>query len=80
MQVRIIDSQPGGPAEAHDWEFDGPSIILRELIRRKVNREVEQFNRERPEVYHGLVQPEESEISAGGRQEDNRSSILRQLG
>lgn len=66
MQVRILDSRPGAAAVARDWDFDASRITLRELIRRRVTREVEQFNRDRPEVFEGLVQPEESEQILNG--------------
>ena len=66
MQVRILDSQPGASSVVNEWEFDRPRITLRELIRQRVTREVERFNRERPEVYQGLVQPEESERLLNG--------------
>jgi len=66
MQVRILDSRPGAATVAHEWDFDAPRITLRELIRQRVTREVEQFNRERPEIFEGLVQPEESEQILNG--------------
>ena len=66
MWVRILDSRPGCATVAHEWEFAGPRITLRELIHQRVNCEVEQFNRERPEVFRGLVQPEESEQILNG--------------
>lgn len=66
MQVRVLDSRPGTAAVAREWEFDGPRITLRELIRQRVTREVERYNRERPEVFEGLVQPDESEQILNG--------------
>jgi hypothetical protein len=66
MQVRILDSRPGAGAVAREWEFDSPRITLRELIRRRVADEVEQFNRDRPEIFEGLVQPDESEQILNG--------------
>jgi len=66
MLVRLLDSLPGCAAVAREWDFDAPRITVRELIRQRVSREVEQFNRERPEVFAGLVQPEESEQILNG--------------
>ncbi len=66
MHVRILDSRPGAGAVAREWDFDAARITLRELIRQRVCREVEQFNRERPEIFEGLVQPEESEQILNG--------------
>ena len=66
MQVRILDSRPGAAAVAREWSFDASRISLRDLIRHRVMREVERFNREQPEVFEGLVQPEESEQILNG--------------
>jgi hypothetical protein len=66
MQVRFLDSRPGTGAVARELEFDSPRITLRELIRRRVADEVEQFNRDRPEIFEGLVQPDESEQILNG--------------
>jgi len=66
MQVRILDTRPGAATVAREWDFPAARITLRELIRQRVTREVEQFNRERPEVFEGLVQPEESEQLLNG--------------
>jgi hypothetical protein len=66
MHVRIVDSQPGSRPEAHNWEFELPKITLRELLRSRVAREVESYNTNRPEIFQGLVQPEESERILNG--------------
>ena len=42
------------------------SITARELIRSRVRQEVERHNRSLPEVFRGLVQPEESERILNG--------------
>lgn len=41
-------------------------LTLRQLIRRRVLQEVSTYNETRPEVYQGLVQPEESEQVLNG--------------
>jgi hypothetical protein len=66
MQVRIVDSRPGAAGASSEWDFEVPRITLRELVRQRVTREVEQFNRDRPEIFQGLVQPEESEQILNG--------------
>lgn len=66
MQVRLIDTQPGIGLRSRKWKFDTPKITLRALLRERVRREVEAFNVNRPEIYHGLVQPEESERVLNG--------------
>jgi hypothetical protein len=66
MIVRIVDSVPGGGADWQDWEAPAAKLTLRELIAERVRREVGAFNQNRPEVYHGLVAPEESERLLNG--------------
>ena len=66
MQVRLVDTQPGISLRSTKWQFDVPRITLRSLIRERVRREVERFNQQRPEIYQGLVQPEDSERILNG--------------
>jgi hypothetical protein len=55
-----------GVTEARTWEFELPKITVRELLRSRVAREVEFYNTNRPEIFQGLVQPEESERILNG--------------
>ena len=57
------------------WEFDSPRLTLRSLLRERVEREVAAFNLNRPEVYQGLVQPEESERILNGYQVKRLKSL-----
>src|SRR5262249_4458668 len=66
MRVRMVDTQPGAQSEIRDWEFETPKITLRTLLRSRVAREVESYNTNRPEIFKGLVQPEESERILNG--------------
>jgi hypothetical protein len=68
VTVHVVDTQPGVSVLSRKWEFDVPKITLRELLRERVRRDVEAFNRRRPEVYRGLVQPEDSERVDAGRE------------
>ncbi|MFE5585664.1 hypothetical protein [Kitasatospora sp. NPDC056531] len=45
---------------------DEERLTLRELIRRRVLQEVAEHNARRPEIYHGLVQPTETERTLNG--------------
>ena len=45
---------------------DQASTSARELIRSRVKQEVERYNQTLPEVFQGLVQPEESEQILNG--------------
>jgi hypothetical protein len=66
MQVNLVDSRPGVRIHSEAWEISPSKLPLRTLIRERVFREVEAFNRHRPEVYHGLIQPEEAERLLNG--------------
>jgi hypothetical protein len=62
----MVDSVPGGGASAHDWEAPALRLTLREVVAGRVRQEVALFNRDLPEVYRGLVAPEESERVLNG--------------
>jgi hypothetical protein len=62
----MVDSSPGAAATVNHWDFEKRAVTLDELLRERVRREVEAFNRDRPVVFQGLVQPEESERLLNG--------------
>src|SRR3954468_13335938 len=66
MLIRMVDTVPGAGGSSSEWEFEEPKVTLRVLVRERVRREVEKFNETRPEVYQGLVQPNESERLLNG--------------
>jgi hypothetical protein len=66
MRVRLIDSAPGRHSEAREWEAPGPTLCVREIVAERVRREVAYYNQNRPEIYRGLVAPEESERLLNG--------------
>src|SRR5262249_45501699 len=66
MLIRMVDRTPGGVSEARDWDAPVARITLRELIAERVRGEVADYNRAAPEVYRGLVAPEESERILNG--------------
>ncbi len=47
-------------------EFLTEKITVRELIRSRVYQEVDDFNRRKPETFHGLVQPDDTEQTLNG--------------
>ena len=47
-------------------EFLTERITVRELIRSRVYQEVQDYNRQCGQVFHGLVQPEEAEKTLNG--------------
>jgi hypothetical protein len=66
MSIRIVDSSPGLGRESQDWDAPSPRLTLREILADRIRREVERFNRNRTDLYQGLVAPEESERVLNG--------------
>lgn len=56
-------------------EFPTERITVRELIRERVYQEVEDYNRSQPEVFQGLVQPTDAEITLNGFRMKQRRDI-----
>jgi hypothetical protein len=70
LTLSIVDETVSGkPRCAGDFHFDAESLTLRELIYRRVQQEVERFNRSDVEVFQGLVEPEEIERILNGVRE-----------
>jgi hypothetical protein len=57
---------PGQRSAAETITLDYASTCTRDLIRSRVQQEVERYNHSLPEVFRGLVQPEESEQLLNG--------------
>jgi hypothetical protein len=64
MTLRILDRALGTTAATTLIETEAST--LRQVIAERVRHEVDAFNRNRPEVYHGLVAPEEAERLLNG--------------
>ena len=65
--VRFVDETTGGDRAARGaLEIAEERLTLRELIRRRVFQEVAEHNTRMPEVFAGLVQPENSQNTAHG--------------
>lgn len=74
MQVRLVDESPGN-AEQLWLSIEAPSerLTLRDLIRLRVECEVECYNACLPERYHGLIEVDERErILQGDRPSPNK--------
>ncbi|MDN3583068.1 hypothetical protein [Mucilaginibacter flavus] len=41
-------------------------VTIRDIIEARVNAEVEAYNKKQPQIYHGLVQPTEAELTLNG--------------
>ncbi len=65
--VTICDETPGGfRSTPFRLELVSERITVRELIRRRVQVEVEAYNRATPEYFQGLVQPTDAERVLNG--------------
>lgn len=69
VTVQVWDEVvPGSRSRATSVTVPQPEITARELIRSRVREEVERHNQSMPDVFRGLVQPEESERILNGFQ------------
>jgi len=67
LTVQIWDELiPGKRSSAQAVFVQESAMTAKELIRSRVQQEVERYNQSRPEVFCGLVQPEESEQILNG--------------
>jgi hypothetical protein len=67
LTLSIFDETTSGKRRsAGDFCFDTETLTLRELIRRRVQQEVERFNQSDVQVFQGLVQPRETERILNG--------------
>lgn len=69
MAVSIFvrdETLPGSRAEATRLQVANDRTTLRELLRERIQREVEEYNAQPTETFSGLVQPEESERMLNG--------------
>jgi hypothetical protein len=67
ISLRIWDEViPGQRASAQALTVERARMTARDLIASRVRQEVERYNQSLPEVFYGLVQPEESEQILNG--------------
>lgn len=67
MTIQIWDEiQPGPRSSAESIAIPGASATVRELIRSRVQQEVQRYNQDLTPVFRGLVQPEQSEQILNG--------------
>ncbi len=70
LMLSIVDETMSGKQRcAGDFHFDTETLTLRELISRRVQQEVERFNRSDVEVFRGLMEPEGIERLLNGVRE-----------
>ena len=62
LTLSILDETTAGERQsAGAFHFDRAALTLRDIIRLRVQQEVERFNQSDIEVFRGLVRPEETE-------------------
>jgi hypothetical protein len=67
MAIQIFDAPLQGERRpAGGVRLDAGPATLRDLIRARLQQEVERYNQALPEIFQGLVQPEESEQILNG--------------
>ena len=67
MTILIFDAPLYGERTAAGGvRLDAGPLTLRDLIRSRIEQEVERYNQTLPETFQGLVQPEESEQILNG--------------
>ncbi|HEY2471548.1 MAG TPA: hypothetical protein VGI45_27415 [Terracidiphilus sp.] len=67
MNILIFDAPlHGDRTAAGGIRRDAGPVTLRDLIRGRLQQEVEHYNEALPEIFQGLVQPEESEQILNG--------------
>ena len=65
--VKVRDeSTAGGSLQEFALELLTERITVRELIRSRVYQEVQDYNQKQPEVFRGLVQPTDAEVTLNG--------------
>lgn len=67
IEVQIIDEAGASSEESRGTlQVSTAQLTLRELIRERVREDVATYNQNQPDIYHGLVQPEDSEKLLNG--------------
>lgn len=74
--LKIWDETPGqGKREAAELKLASERLTAAELIRRRVEAEVEAYNAKAGEVFQGLIQPSESERVLNGYRLKKRRTL-----
>lgn len=62
----VDETTSGSRSDGWGLEIAEERLAVRELIRRRVFQEVAEYNARTPEVFQGLVQPEDAERVLNG--------------
>jgi hypothetical protein len=70
LTLSIVDETTSGKRQsAGDFRFDTETLTLRDLIRRRVQQEVERYNDSDVAIFRGLIEPGENERILNGVRE-----------
>lgn len=74
--VTILDKAASGEQFlTRQLEVTSERVTLRELIRQRIRKEVDEFNREQSDVFSGLVQPTDTERVLNGYRLKSRRQL-----
>lgn len=67
IQLNIKDETAGGKIlNEIIISLESELLTVKDIIEARVHAEVEAYNDKQPEIYHGLVQPQEAEVALNG--------------
>ncbi len=76
MTVTIKDETfTGTVLNEMELEFPSAQVTIKDIISERVTREVENYNRQLPEYFNGLVEPSDAERTLNGYRLKNRPFI-----
>lgn len=74
--VTILDKAASGEQFlTRQLEVTSERVTLRELIRQRIRKEVDEFNREQSDVFFGLIQPTDTERVLNGYRLKSRRQL-----
>jgi hypothetical protein len=74
--LKVKDATTGGKVlQELDVSLNSTVVSVKEIIEARVTQEVEKYNGDFPEYFHGLVQPTEAERNLNGFKVKDRKSI-----
>ncbi len=75
ISVLIRDESPGRTHTETRVDLPSERLKVRDLIQARVYREVEAFNNSQHDVYRGLVQPDQTEVTLNGFKMERKRRI-----
>lgn len=76
IEIQIVDeSAPSAEEFRSTLEIGSAPLTLRDLIRERVRQEVDSYNRNQPDIFQGLIQPEDSENLLNGYRTRTRKPL-----